>query len=136
MDFAVPLYLTLRQMSTGAPCRIHREHDSALFTIDPRTTRVAALQFVVDNLRPDERAQLRAAFGICPNAMRSPDWTTSDEPLLLFVPAPLRLAGAAALQGGPELQRRKAAGLLVNERTCYQQELARQPFRMPQPVLA
>lgn len=108
-------YLAFEPLPADAqPARRVHAHGATLFTIDPRTTRLAFMLWVVDQWTDDEQAALRAAYGQPPSGPIA-DWLLEPEPCVLYVPRELRLPGWPALQGGAELCRRFRKGQLGTE---------------------
>jgi hypothetical protein len=111
----VAVYVTLRPLPEHLrPCFIVRKDGKTIVAVDPRTSFIDACACLADNLSGDEANQIRAAYGRPPRGQHLAD-ELFERPLHLYVPPILRLHGEPPLQGGEELERRRAAGLLKEE---------------------
>lgn len=118
----VTVFLSLVEMPDSLrPCHAERRGSLTLLECDPRHTREEITAGVYDVLGPAERDYVQEAFGLVPGQYL-PDWTVEGA-ALLYVPPRLRLPGAPALQGGAELDRRRADGLLAAEHEACLAEL-------------
>ncbi len=104
--------LTIRALHEPVPAMLERRGHRTLIAKNAVTTRLHLVEWMVDNLTPEEAEIVREGFGL---TFPLPNWTTSLRPTTLYVPPALRLPNAPALQGGVELQRRRAAGELHME---------------------
>lgn len=122
-------YYTLRLLERRLrPAYVLREHGVTIVAIDPRHTmgKVAeALLFMLDD---EESNQARIAYGWPPRGvpLDTKQLDQLDLPWPLYVPHVLRLPGEPALQGGPELERRRCANQLDRELEMYFAEEVRQ----------
>lgn len=117
----VRVFISLRILQSP-PAHVWRREGLTLLTNDPRCSRMELTEANVGLLTDDEGRYVRAGYG-WDSTQPIPDWTTDDGPAYLYVPAPLRLTGAPAIQGGSELVRRRRANLLVDEWAAWMQEL-------------
>lgn len=116
-DARVAVYQTVRILPEHErPCCVFRKDGKTILAMDPRDTRMDICLVVATQLHPDEFAYYCEAFGCGPNGEDSPpEYTSDDRTCLLYVPAPLRLHGEPALQGGVVLERRLMADDLNEE---------------------
>ena len=117
----VQTYLTIRQLDrTNAPGIVIREGVDRHVVWEPTARRIDLVGWMLDTLEPEETEAICAAYGV---GFPLPDWTVSDEPLMLYVPPALRLPGAHALQGGIEVYRRRKAGRATMELHAVRAEI-------------
>lgn len=91
---AAEIYLEYDQLpDVCRPCWVVRDEGATLVTIDPRTTKLEAIQWCVDNLTQVENDAYRAAFAAPPTGQPLPDRYLTSELVVPIVPPPLRLRG-------------------------------------------
>ncbi len=112
--------LTIRTLhQTNVPAMIERRGHRTLIAKNATAMRLHVVDWLVCNLTPEEAEIVRDAFGL---TLPLPNWTTSLRPTTLYVPPALRLPGADALQGGIELDRRRAIGAVRLENAALHTE--------------
>ncbi len=112
--------LTIRTLhQTDVPAMLERRGHRTLVAKNATANRLHVTEWLVCNLTPEEGQVVMAAYGL---TFPLPNWTTSLRPVTLWVPPGLRLPGAEALQGGAELERRRALGQLHLENAALDTE--------------
>jgi hypothetical protein len=111
----VAVYLTLRLLPAHLrPCFIVRQDSKTIVAVDPRCSFAEVCACLADELSDEECNQIRVAYGRPPRGQHLAD-ELFERPIHLYVPPVLRLHGEGPLQGGEELERRRAAGELEDE---------------------
>ncbi len=112
--------VTIDTLERSAPAMLRRRGPRTLIGYNATATRLDVTEWLVCNLTKDEVRIVLAAYGL---KFPLPNWTTNRRPVMLWVPPALRLPGADALQGGAELERRRALGDLHLESAALHTEL-------------
>jgi hypothetical protein len=111
--------LTICTLHGSAPAMLERRGHRTLIVKNAVALRLHVTEWMVCNLTPEEAQVVTDGFGL---TFPLPNWTTSLRPTTLYVPPALRLPGASVFQGGDELKRRQARGMLRLEQAALEIE--------------